>query len=136
MTRDRGGPGPSWATHGVEGGSSATGKTPGGEPAKCHGPQPICVIPERVSKVRRRMGFAKKAFVAAGVGFAAAALVGCGSSGRLLSETEDSTLRNELNHVSTALTDGQCQSADQWLADFQNKLASLGGVNSTLLNNL
>ena len=82
------------------------------------------------------MGFAKKAFVAAGVGFAAAALVGCGSSGRLLSGSEASTLRNELNHVSIALTDDQCESAEQWLADFQNKLASLGGVNSTLLDNL
>lgn len=96
----------------------------------------MCVISARVSKVRPRMGFAKKAFVAAGVGFAAALLVGCGSSSGLLSASEASTLRNELNHVSIALAADQCGSAEQWLSDFQNKLASLGGVNSTLLDNL
>jgi hypothetical protein len=82
------------------------------------------------------MGFAKKAFVAAGVGFAAAALVGCGSSGRLLSTSEASTLTSELNHVSVALEDGECGTAEQWLSEFENQLQSLSGVNSTLVNNL
>ena len=49
------------------------------------------------------MGFAKRAFVAAGVGFAVSALVGCGSSGQLLSQSEANQLSSMLNRASTGV---------------------------------
>jgi len=83
------------------------------------------------------MGFAHRAFAAAGVGFAVLAIAGCGNSGgRLLSQSEANRLTAQLNNVQQALYDGECSRAQQYLDDFQNALNQLGGVNSTLLANL
>jgi hypothetical protein len=82
------------------------------------------------------MGFTHRAFVAAGVGFAASALVGCGSSGRLLSQPQSNQLSAQLNSVSQALQDGNCHDAENALSRFESKLAALNGVDSTLVENL
>src|SRR5579875_1449211 len=83
------------------------------------------------------MGFAHRAFVAAGVGFAAAAIVGCGSGGgSLLSASQSNTLSEQLNRVTQALNDSDCGLARQYLADFQSTVDSLGGVNATLISNV
>jgi hypothetical protein len=83
------------------------------------------------------MGFAHRAFVAAGVGFAVSAIVGCGSSGgSWLSASQSNSLTEQLNRVTQALDDQRCSDARQYLADFQSQVDSLGGVNSTLISNL
>jgi hypothetical protein len=83
------------------------------------------------------MGFANRAFVAAGVGFAAAAIVGCGSSGgSLLSASQSNQLSEQLNRVSAALSDADCSQARIDLSEFQSTVDSLGGVNATLISNL
>lgn len=83
------------------------------------------------------MGFAHRAFVAAGVGFAVSAIVGCGSSGgSLLTASESNSLSEQLNRVTQALDDQRCSQARQYLADFRSNVDSLGGVNSTLIANL
>lgn len=83
------------------------------------------------------MGFANRAFVAAGVGFAVSAIVGCGSSGgRLLSATESNRLSEQLNRVTEALAEQRCSTARQYLSQFQATVANLGEVNSTLISNL
>jgi TolA-binding protein len=83
------------------------------------------------------MGFAHKAFVAAGVGFAAAVLVGCGSSGgSLLSGSQANNLTAQLNRVSDALNAQDCSQAQQYLQDFQSSVENMGGVNATLINDL
>lgn len=83
------------------------------------------------------MGFANRASVAAGVGFAAAAIVGCGSSGgSLLSASQSTRLNEQLNRVTQALNDSDCAQARQYLSDFQATVENLGGVNSTLISNL
>jgi hypothetical protein len=82
------------------------------------------------------MGFVHKAFVAAGVGFAASALVGCGSSGRLLSQSESTRLTAQLNSVSSALYAHRCTDAESALSNFQNAVEKLNGVDSTLVSNL
>jgi hypothetical protein len=82
------------------------------------------------------MGFTHRAFVAAAVGFAASALAGCGSTGRLLSASESNQLSTQLNSVSQALNDGDCHTAESALSGFEGRLAALNGVNSTLVSNL
>jgi hypothetical protein len=83
------------------------------------------------------MGFAHRAFVAAGVGFAAAAIVGCGSSGgSLLSASQSNNLAEQLNRVTQSLNDSDCTQARAELADFRASVDSLGGVNATLISNL
>jgi hypothetical protein len=83
------------------------------------------------------MGFAHKAFVAAGAGFAASVLVGCGSSGgSLLSSAQANNLTAQLTRVSQALNAQNCSQAQQYLQDFQTSIENMGGVNSTLISNL
>lgn len=83
------------------------------------------------------MGFAHKAFVAAGAGFAASVLVGCGSSGgSLLSSAQANNLTAQLTRVSQALNAQNCTQAQQYLQDFQTSIENMGGVNSTLISNL
>ncbi|HUY59207.1 MAG TPA: hypothetical protein VMV16_05820 [Solirubrobacteraceae bacterium] len=82
------------------------------------------------------MGFTHRAFVAAAVGLAASALAGCGSNGRLLSQSQSNQLSAQLNSVSQALQDGDCHAAESALSGFESRLAALNGVNSTLVENL
>ncbi len=49
------------------------------------------------------MRFANKAMVAGGLGVAVSALVGCGSSGGLLSPQQADSLNNQLEHVSAGV---------------------------------
>jgi hypothetical protein len=82
------------------------------------------------------MGFTHRAIVAAAVGLAASALAGCGSNGRLLSQSQSNQLSAQLNGVSQALQDGDCRAAESALSGFESRLAALNGVNSTLVENL
>jgi hypothetical protein len=82
------------------------------------------------------MGFMHRATVAAGIGFAVSAIAGCGSGGRLLSSAESRVLNEQLSRVSEALTAGDCNAAQDDLTAFQNRVSSLNGVNSTLIQNL
>jgi hypothetical protein len=83
------------------------------------------------------MGFAHRALVAAGVGFAAAVIAGCGSSGgSLLSASQSSQLSEQLNRVTQALNDSDCSAAREYMTDFQDRVDELGGVNSTLISDL
>lgn len=82
------------------------------------------------------MRFANKAIVAAGLGFAVSALVGCGGSGGLLSQSQADRLSGQLQLVADALSAGQCASAQSDLNTFQDKVDSLNSVNSTLIQNL
>jgi hypothetical protein len=82
------------------------------------------------------MRFGNKAAVAAGLGFTAAAVVGCGSSGNLLSSAQATQLRAQLTKASTALADGDCSGAAGYISNFQTKVDELGSVNQTLASNL
>jgi hypothetical protein len=83
------------------------------------------------------MGFVHRAFVAAGVGFAASAIVGCGgSSGRLLSQSQANRLTAQLNSVTSALDERRCAAAQSALAQFEDYVSSLHAVDSTLVSNL
>lgn len=90
----------------------------------------------RASKVKAPMGFAKRAIVVGGVGFAASALVGCGSGGGLLSSDQASRLNAELEQASAALSAGRCQQAATAAQNFQNSAQNLGGVDQKLVSNL
>lgn len=82
------------------------------------------------------VGFANRAIVAAGLGFAVSALVGCGGSGSLLSSGQANRLTSELAVASQALSDGRCARARDAVASFSGSVDSLGAVNQTLVANL
>ncbi len=83
------------------------------------------------------MGFGHRALLAAGAGFAMAAIAGCGSSGgQLLSQSQANRLSNQLNQVQQALSNGNCAAARSGLTAFQNDLNGLSGVDSKLVSNL
>lgn len=82
------------------------------------------------------MGFVQRAFLAAAVGAVALTLVGCGSSGKLLSASESAQLTHQLNNVKLALDDHECSTARDALYQFEDRLNQLSGVNSTLVSNL
>ena len=60
------------------------------------------------AKVRRRMGFGSRAFLAGGLGFAAAFAVACGSTNGLLSADQNSSLTSQLDSVSQAVEAHNC----------------------------
>jgi len=84
------------------------------------------------------MGFANRAIVAAGLGFAVSALVGCGSSagGSLLSAQQANQLSGQLQQARDALRDHDCNAASNAISDFQSSVDSMGSVNQTLVSNL
>jgi hypothetical protein len=82
------------------------------------------------------MGFANRAIVAAGLGFAVSALVGCGGSGSLLSSGQANGLSAQLEQASEYLDNGQCQDAQSQIASFRSSVDGLNSVNSTLIGNL
>lgn len=82
------------------------------------------------------MGFANRAFVAGGLGFAVSALVACGSSGSLLSVDQANSLENQLGQVSAEVAGNQCVAAQRAIAGLQNTLAGFSSVDQTLVNNL
>ncbi len=82
------------------------------------------------------MGFANRAIVAAGLGFAVSALVGCGGSGSLLSGSQASRLNNQLEQASQDLASEQCRDASRDISNFRSSVDSLNAVNATLIRNL
>jgi hypothetical protein len=82
------------------------------------------------------MGFANRAIVAAGLGFAISALVGCGGSGSLLSGSQAAQLNNQLSQASQDLASDQCRAAAHDITSFRNSVDSLSSVNATLIGNL
>jgi hypothetical protein len=82
------------------------------------------------------MGFANRAIVAAGLGFAVSALVGCGGSGSLLSSDQASRLSAQLEQASQDLASSHCESAATDVSNFRNSVDSLNSVNATLIRNL
>jgi hypothetical protein len=83
------------------------------------------------------MGFGSRAFLAGGLGFAAAFVVACGSSNGLLSADENSSLTSQLNSISSALASHQCGEVDSAAAALTNAVANLPpSVTTTLVQNL
>ena len=82
------------------------------------------------------MGFANRAIVAAGLGFAVSALVGCGSSGSLLSSDQASRLSAQLEQASVDLSSSNCRSAASDINTFRSSVDGLNSVNATLIRNL
>jgi hypothetical protein len=82
------------------------------------------------------MGFARKAIVAAGLGFVLAAVVGCGSSSSLLSSEQASQLKGTLASARDALSARECSTAADYVDAYRNQVNSLSGVNQTLVDNL
>jgi hypothetical protein len=84
------------------------------------------------------MGFGSRASLAAILGFAAAFVVACGSSGNgLLSSDQSSSIAAQLTAVQAAVDAGHCDkaaSASRKLTDAISKLPS--GVNQKLFTNL
>jgi hypothetical protein len=82
------------------------------------------------------MGFANRAIVAAGLGFAVSALVGCGGSGSLLSNSQANRLDNQLSQAADDLASYRCVRAAGDITAFRNAVDSLNTVNATLIRNL
>ncbi|MGO9901413.1 MAG: hypothetical protein ACLP0J_17410 [Solirubrobacteraceae bacterium] len=82
------------------------------------------------------MRFANKAMVAGGLGFAVSALVGCASSGGLLTTGQAANLNTGLEHVSAAVSSRQCGEVDTAIAALHVSIEKLGSVNQTLVSNL
>jgi TolA-binding protein len=82
------------------------------------------------------MGFANRAIVAAGLGFAVSALVGCGGSGGLLSGAQANRLSTQLEQASQDLASSDCRSAEGDINTFRSSVNGLNSVNATLIRNL
>jgi hypothetical protein len=82
------------------------------------------------------MGVGSRAFLAGGLGFAAAFAVACGSSNGLLSSGQSSTLAGDLQSISSAVASGRCAQAQRAATTLNNDVAGLRSVTSPLLQNL
>jgi hypothetical protein len=83
------------------------------------------------------MGFGSRAFLAGGLGFAAAFVVACGGSNGLLSAAESSSLSSRLDAVSSAVSSGNCGAARDASAALNNAVADLpASVTTKLVQNL
>jgi hypothetical protein len=82
------------------------------------------------------MGFANRAIVAAGLGFAVSALVGCGGNGSLLSSEQANRLSTQLEQASQDLASYNCRSVVSDINSFRSKVDALKSVNATLIQNL
>jgi hypothetical protein len=83
------------------------------------------------------MGFGSRAFLAGGLGFAAAFVAACGSSNGLLSSDENGSLTSQLNSISSALVSHQCGEAGSAAAALTNAVGNLPpSVTTTLVKNL
>jgi hypothetical protein len=89
------------------------------------------------SKVSLRMGLRSRAFLAGGLGFAAAFVVACGGSNDLLSGDQSSTLSSQLDAVSAAVNSGNCRAATTAADSFNSAVGSLPpSVSPKLVQNL
>jgi hypothetical protein len=84
------------------------------------------------------MGFGSRASLAAILGFAAAFVVACGSSGNgLLSSAQSSSIASQLTAISNAVQAGHCGRATIASHRLTNVISDLpSGVNQTLVTNL
>jgi hypothetical protein len=83
------------------------------------------------------MRFGSRAFLAGGLGFAAAFVVACGGGNGLLSGDQSSSLSSQLQSISVALGSHQCGAAASAATSLNNAVANLPStVNTTLLQNL
>src|SRR3984957_1470064 len=84
------------------------------------------------------MGFGSRALLAAVLGFAAAFVVACGSSGNgLLSSGQSSSIAAQLTAISNAVQAGHCGRATIASHKLTNLISGLpSSVNQTLLTNL
>jgi hypothetical protein len=84
------------------------------------------------------MGFGPRALLAAILGFAAAFVVACGSSGNgLLSSAQSSSIAAQLTAVQAAVNAGHCAKAQTASRKLTNAISDLpSGVNQKLLTNL
>jgi hypothetical protein len=83
------------------------------------------------------MGLRSRAFLAGGLGFAAAFAVACGGSNDLLSGDQSSTLASQLDAVSAAVSSGNCAAANNAANRFTSAVGSLTSpVSSKLVQSL
>jgi hypothetical protein len=83
------------------------------------------------------MGYAPRALLAGGLGFAVSFLVACGGGANLLSGGEASNLNSRLDSISSAVDSGQCGAAANGVSGFGNDVANLHAtVSPTLRRNL
>jgi hypothetical protein len=83
------------------------------------------------------MGLRPRAFLAGGLGFAAAFIVACGGSNGLLTADESSTLSQQLDAVSSAVKAGHCGAARSAATALNNAVADLPpSVSTKLVQNL
>jgi hypothetical protein len=83
------------------------------------------------------MGTLSRAFLAGSLGFAVAFVVACGSQNGLLTTNQSSTLNQQLDSVSSAVSAHNCDAATSAASEFGNQVAALpSNVNTTLVANL
>jgi hypothetical protein len=82
------------------------------------------------------MGFANRAIVVGWLGFGAAAAVGCGSGGALLSTDQANSLKGQLDAVSAEVANGRCVAAQGTIAHIRTALGNYSALNQTLVLNL
>ena len=78
-----------------------------------------------ISKVRPRMRNRYRALLAGSLGFAAFFIAGCGGSTGLLTGNQASTLQNELNQISSALSAGHCGAVRSGTQNLASEVGSL-----------
>jgi hypothetical protein len=83
------------------------------------------------------MGLRSRAFLAGGLGFAAAFVVACGGSNGLLTADQRSTLSNRLDALSRAVRSGNCPAATTAADAFNTAVGDLPpSVSTKLVQNL
>ena len=82
------------------------------------------------------MGLRSRAFLAGGLGFAAAFVVACGGSTGLLTADQSSTLSSRLDAVSAAVNSGNCSAATNAADAFNAAVGNLQSVSTKLVQNL
>jgi hypothetical protein len=83
------------------------------------------------------MGYAPRAILAAGLGFAVSFVVACGGGSGLLSGDQSDALSGQADQISSAVQSGNCGAAVSASAVLDNQVQTLPvTVNSTLRSNL
>jgi hypothetical protein len=83
------------------------------------------------------MGYAPRAILAGGLGFAVACLAACGGGSGLLSAGQSSSLNNRLDQVTAAVHSGDCGGAQSASAALNSEVDGLPAtINPTLRQNL
>ncbi len=83
------------------------------------------------------MGLRSRAFLAGGLGFAAAFVVACGGSNGLLTSGERNTLSTRLDSLSAAVNSGNCSAATSAANAFNTAVGNLPpSVSTKLVQNL